>query len=279
MNEYQSALQDILTSGEHRISRTGIDTLAKFGMKMSFENLNSQFPATTTKKLAWKSVVGELLWFIEGSGNNERLAEITYNDPSHKTIWSANETADYWVPKQQYKGDLGRVYGVQWRSWQKPDGTIVDQLNDLINGLRDNPQDRRHILMAWNPGELDQMALPPCHMFSQFFVTNSGTLNCQMYQRSADMFLGVPFNIASYSLLTCMLAKELNLEPGTFTWVGGDCHIYANHIDQVKLLLERKPLPSPILEMNNKDFWNSTVDDFVLVDYNHHGTISAEMAV
>ena len=248
-------------------------------------DLRKGFPATTTKKLAWRAVISELLWFLEGSGDERRLAEILHGtrDPSKKTIWTANAEADYWKPKAQYEGDLGRVYGVQWRDWlvhKKPgERTSLDQVETLINNIKNDPTSRRHILSAWNPGELDQMALPPCHVMSQFDVTD-GYLSCQLYQRSCDMFLGVPFNIASYSLLTHIIAKECGLKVGDFVWTGGDCHIYKNHLDQVREQLARDEKPLPTLYITkDKTLGEYTVDDFCLDPYDPHPAIKADMAV
>ena len=258
----------------------------------------------TTKKLAWRSVVSELLWFIEGSGDENRLREILHGsrDSEKSTIWTANATAPYWKPKAQYSGDLGRVYGVQWRNWRTPiehkserfkddlgnvynrGGLLhvkeTDQLKNLIDGIKTDPNGRRHILSAWNPGELDQMALPPCHIMSQFYV-NNGKLSCQMYQRSCDMFLGVPFNIASYSLLTAMIAQVCDLAVGEFVHVLGDAHIYQNHVEQVKEQLQREPFTAPQLHLNPdvKDITKFTMQDIELINYQSHAAIKAEMAV
>jgi len=228
MKQYHQALEHILKHGKQKTDRTGIGTISVFGYQMRFD-LRTGFPAITTKKLAWKAVVSELLWFLEGSGDERRLAEILHGtrDLSKTTIWTANAKADYWLPKAHYEGDLGRVYGVQWR-----DFLGVDQIQQLIDGIKKDPSGRRHILTAWNPAELSDMALPPCHVLSQFDVTD-GYLSCQLYQRSCDMFLGVPFNIASYSLLTHIIARECGLKVGDFVWTGGDCHIYTNHVDAV----------------------------------------------
>jgi thymidylate synthase len=265
-------------------------------------NLQEGFPAVTTKKLAWRAVVSELLWFLEGSGDERRLAEILHGtrDSEKKTIWTANAEANYWKPKAQYEGDLGRVYGVQWRKWKTyrqfkensftnefghtftTDAKAVigelDQLSTLIEGIKKDPSGRRHILSAWNPGELDQMALPPCHVLSQFDVTD-GRLSCQLYQRSCDMFLGVPFNIASYALLTHIIAQECKLEVGDFVWTGGDCHIYLDHIDAVKEQLSRTPKELPQLKFETKKIVDYTVDDFELLNYNPDPAIKAKMAV
>jgi len=246
-----------------------------FGYQMRF-NLQEGFPATTTKKLAWRAVVSELLWFLEGSGDERRLAEILHGtrDLSKTTIWTANAKADYWLPRAHFEGDLGRVYGVQWR-----DFLGVDQVQQLIDGIKKDPSGRRHILSAWNPAELTDMALPPCHVLSQFDVTD-GYLSCQMYQRSCDMFLGVPFNIASYSLLTHIIARECGLKVGDFVWTGGDCHIYNNHFDAVNEQLSREPKPLPTLMFSTgKKIADYVVDDFILDNYNPDPAIKAEMAV
>lgn len=287
---YLDALKNILENGDARPDRTGVGTKSIFGLQMRFD-LTEGFPALTTKKLAWKAVVSELLWFIEGSGDERRLAEILHGtrDPSKKTIWTDNATADYWVSRRHQRtvADLGRVYGVQWRRWRRPliriNKVILqnhDQLIDLINGIKDDPYSRRHIISAWNPGELDLMALPPCHMMSQFYV-NNGKLSCHMYQRSADMFLGMPFNIASYALFTHMIAQVCNLEVGDLIISVGDAHIYENHIEQVREQLKRKPLPLPTLKLTTEievitDF---DMDDIELVGYESHEAIKAPMAV
>lgn len=288
--EYLDALRNILTNGHDRPDRTGVGTKSLFGLQLSFD-LAQGFPAITTKKLAWRSVVSELLWFIEGSGDELRLREILHGDRyiNKKTIWTDNATAPYWTAKrlQRHAGDLGRIYGVQWRKWRKPlirvNKVVLqnhDQLLELIAGIKDDPYSRRHIITAWNPGELELMALPPCHMMAQFYVAN-GRLSCQMYQRSADMFLGVPFNIASYALFTHMIAQVCNLEVGELIIALGDAHIYSNHIDQVQEQLSRKPLTLPTLQLNPDisvitDFG---MEDIELVDYNSHDAIKAEMAV
>jgi thymidylate synthase len=295
MRAYLENLQYVLDNGKDRVDRTSVGTRSVFGLQSRY-SLKDNFPAVTTKKLAWKSVVAELLWFIEGSGNERRLAEILHGDEANGkvTIWTPNALSSYWKPKAKFEGDLGRVYGVQWRSWRKfremgahEDELLVghydeiDQLQNLIDGIKNDPTGRRHVLTAWNPGELDDMALPPCHMFSQFYVTADGYLDCQMYQRSADMFLGVPFNIASYSLLTCMIAQVCDLKPGTFIHTIGDAHIYLNHIDQVKEQLARGPMTPPILYLNSeiKNINDFTMDDISLVGYESHPFIKAPMAV
>ena len=283
MQNYQQLLSKILLEGEVREDRTGTGTVSLFGEQLKF-NLNEGFPAVTTKKLAWRAVVSELLWFLEGSSDERRLAEILHGtrDNSKNTIWTANANADYWTPNARYEGDLGRVYGVQWRFWRKAKNSwqTVDQVRNLINDLKTNPYSRRHILTAWNPGELDQMALPPCHMFAQFYVSNDNKLSCLMHQRSCDMFLGVPFNIASYSLLTHILAQECNLGIGDFIWSGGDCHIYTNHVDAVKQQLIRAPRALPVLSIReDRKIGEYEVDDFTLIGYDPHDSIKADMAV
>lgn len=297
MKQYNDALRFILENGVKSEDRTGEGTISYFGYQMRF-NLQEGFPAVTTKKLAWKSVLSELLWFLEGSGDERRLAEILYGDRNAKTedgelkqtIWTANAQANYWKPNAKFNGDLGRVYGVQWRSWRTGRKKwisssdyiedSVDQISNLIKDIKENPYSRRHILTAWNVAELDQMALPPCHTFAQFYVRNN-KLSCQMYQRSADFFLGVPFNIASYALLTHMIAQVCDLEVGDFVHTFGDAHIYLNHIDAVNEQLKREPFDLPTLKMNKeiKDINNFKMEDFELINYKHHATIKAPMAV
>jgi thymidylate synthase len=285
---YLDALKDILDNGDHRPDRTGVGTISKFGIQLKFD-LNKGFPAITTKKLAWKSMLSELLWFIEGSGDERRLKEILYGDrdTDKNTIWSENLNAEYWTRFKKHPSDLGRIYGVQWRTWRAPvfgsnkmGIRHIDQLQELINGLRKDPHSRRHIITAWNPGELSLMALPPCHMMAQFYVSNN-KLSCQMYQRSADMFLGVPFNIASYAVFTHLLAQVCGFEVGELTIVLGDAHIYENHIDQVKEQLARKPFTFPKLQINSdiKDIVKFTMDDISLDGYKCHEAIKAPMAV
>jgi thymidylate synthase len=280
MKTYLDAMREVLSKGTVTEDRTGVGTISYFGMQQRYD-LSKGFPAVTTKKLAWKSIVSELLWFIEGSGDERRLREILHGsrDSDKTTIWTANAEADYWKPKAEFPGDLGRVYGVQWRHWRSDNGE-VDQLLDLINGIKADPHGRRHILTAWNPGELKSMALPPCHCFAQFYVADN-RLSCQMYQRSCDMFLGVPFNIASYSLLTHMIAQVCDLEVGEFVHVLGDAHIYLNHVEQVKEQLKREPLPGPGLELNTgiKDITTFTMKDIRLIGYVSHPALSAKMAV
>jgi len=300
MNQFLSALKQVLDEGTNKSDRTGTGTISCFGMQQRY-NLAHGFPAVTTKKLAWRSVVSELLWFIEGSGDETRLREILHGsaESSKTTIWTANATAPYWQSKAKFEGDLGRVYGVQWRHWRQykeqkdmgpahlggtrvaADRHEVDQLLDLINGIKADPHGRRHILSAWNPGEIEAMALPPCHCFAQFYVSADGKLSCQMYQRSCDMFLGVPFNIASYSLLTAMIAQVCGLGLGEFVHVLGDAHIYSNHVEQVKEQLAREPLPAPTLWLNPdiKDITKFTMADIRLDGYQSHNAIKADMAV
>ena len=299
MKQYLDLLQDILNNGEEKDDRTGVGTISVFGRNIRFD-LRESFPAVTSKKLAWKACKGELIWFIEGSSDERRLAEITHGDPEGKvTIWTPNAQAPYWKPKAQFEGDLGRVYGVQWRHWNKDrvekdmgpahkggtrlavDRTEVDQLKNLIEGLKTDPNGRRHILSAWNVSELDQMALPPCHVMSQFYVNKNKELSCHMYQRSVDVFLGLPFNIASYALLTHLIAQVCDLKVGELIISTGDTHIYKDHIEQVNEQLQRVPLTPPQLKLNPdiKDINDFKMEDIELVNYQSHGTIKANMAV
>lgn len=299
MKQYHELLEDILLNGEEKDDRTGVGTYSVFGRQLRF-NLEEGFPAITTKKLAWKACVGELLWFLEGSSDERRLAEITHGNSEGKvTIWTPNALAPYWKPKAKFEGDLGRVYGVQWRKWQKNterwnfgkahlggdrvavDRTEIDQVKNLVDGLKNDPTGRRHILTAWNVAEIDQMALPPCHVMSQFYVSKNGKLSCHMYQRSVDVFLGLPFNIASYALLTHMLAQVCGYTVGELIISTGDTHIYKDHIDQVKEQLSREAFPNPTLWLNSdiKDIDKFTINDIKLVNYESHGTIKANMAV
>lgn len=284
MKTYLESLQHILDNGEIRTDRTGVGTLSVFGIQQRYD-LSKSFPAVTTKKLAFKACLSELLWFIEGSTDERRLAEILHGtrDSEKKTIWTANS-------KDFGSNDLGPVYGKQWRQWETnrsvtfKDETVplvIDQLQELIESIKTNPTSRRHILTAWNPGEIDQMALPPCHCFAQFYVSSDNKLSCQIYQRSCDAFLGLPFNIASYSLLTHMIAQVCDLEVGDLVHVSGDAHIYLNHIDQVKEQLQREPLPGPTLIMNTKikNIDEFTMTDFKLENYNPMESIKAPMAV
>ncbi|MBP6860289.1 MAG: thymidylate synthase [Candidatus Pacebacteria bacterium] len=273
---YLDLLKEVMDKGTDRSDRTGTGTRALFGAQMRFD-LSKGFPAVTTKKLAFKAVKSELLWFLEGSQDDNRLKEL---NGSEKTIWTANGTADYWTPKAKFPGDLGRIYGVQWRKWKRPDGTEVDQIKEVIDLIKKDPTSRRLIVTAWNPGELSEMALPPCHIFFQFFVAD-GKLSLQMYQRSCDLFLGVPFNIASYSLLLHMIAQVTDLKVGEFVHVLGDTHIYQNHFDAVKEQLLRSPFPPPTLWLNPevKDIDKFTMDDIRLENYESHDKIAAPMAV
>lgn len=303
MQQYHELLQNILENGEQRGDRTGVGTRALFGCQLRFD-LSHGFPAITTKKLAWRAVVGELLWFIEGSGDERRLAEITHGTRDGvTTIWTPNALAPYWKSKAKYNGDLGRVYGVQWRHWrkliQRSEGTYtddfantykrvstvqvkeVDQLHALVEGLRQDPAGRRHILSSWNAGELDDMALPPCHILSQYYVSNSGKLSCHMYQRSVDVFLGLPFNIAGYALLTHMLAQVCGLGVGELVISTGDTHIYNDHVAQVEEQLGRTAYPPPTLKLNPgvTDITAFKMEDIELVNYKHHESIKGRMAV
>lgn len=264
MQQYLNLMQHILDEGVDKGDRTGTGTRSVFGHQMRFD-LNNGFPLLTTKKLHLRSIIHELLWFIAGDTNTGYLKQ------NGVTIW------DEW---EDENGDLGPVYGAQWRSWPNPDGTTTDQISDLIDGLRNNPESRRHIVSAWNPGTLNQMALPPCHCLFQFYVAN-GRLSCQLYQRSADVFIGVPFNIASYALLTMMVAQVCNLKPGEFIHTLGDAHLYSNHMEQVAEQLSRKPRALPTLFINPdiRDLFEFRFDDFTLGDYMAAPSISAPVAV
>lgn len=273
MKQYLDLLKDIYEHGSDVEGRNG-KTRKVFARQLRF-NLEEGFPAITTKKLAFKAMKSELLWFIEGSGDENRLKEIL---GAERTIWSDNANADYWKPKAKFDGDLGRVYGVQWRHWQKPDGTEVDQLKDVVGRIKSMPHDRRHVVTAWNPGEIDEMALPPCHMLFQFFVAD-GKLSVHMVQRSCDMFLGVPFNIASYALLLSMVAQVTGYTPHECILTLNDAHIYHEHFEAVEEQLERDPLPLPQLWLNPevKDIDGFTMDDIKLENYESHEAIKAEM--
>jgi thymidylate synthase len=291
MKQYLDALEHILENGEDVSDRTGVGTRSVFGYQMRF-NLRDSFSAVTTKRLAWKSVVGELLWFLEGSRDERRLAEITFEKDRSElegknTIWTANANAQG-KALGYLEGQLGPVYGHQWRNFNghmhnsAPMLSGIDQITTIINQLKNDPDSRRIILSAWNPNQLAAMTLPPCHTLAQFKVTN-GKLSCQLYQRSADMFLGVPFNIASYSLLTHMLAQIAGLEVGDFVWSGGDCHIYQNHMDQVKEQLERTPRKGPTLLMPKfttlDELLATKTSAYTLLDYDPMLSIKAPMAI
>jgi thymidylate synthase len=265
---YEDLLRDILATGHRRTDRTGTGTLGVFGRQMRFD-LSSSFPLLTTKRVHFKSVAIELLWFLRGGSNVRWLQE------RGVTIW------DEWADEN---GDLGPVYGVQWRSWPRPEGGSIDQLARVIDSLRQRPDSRRHIVTAWNPAEVEQMALPPCHALFQFHVEpvqdGPDRLSCQLYQRSADMFLGVPFNIASYALLTRLVADQVGMAPGEFVWTGGDCHIYENHMDQVRLQLSREPRPYPQLRVGHRESIDAyEYEDFEILGYDPHPTIKAPIAV
>ncbi|RAK56652.1 thymidylate synthase [Phenylobacterium deserti] len=261
--QYLNLLQDILDNGAQRGDRTGVGTLGVFGRQMRFD-LSKGFPLLTTKKLHRKSIILELLWFLRGDTNVRWLQE------RGVSIW------DEWADES---GELGPVYGKQWRSWTAPDGRVIDQISNLVHGLKTNPNGRRHIVSAWNPADVDDMALPPCHCLFQFFVAD-GKLSCQLYQRSADVFLGVPFNIASYALLTLMMAKVVGLQPGEFVHTLGDAHLYLNHLDQAKEQLGREPLTLPVMQIADKDdLFAFEFEDFKLQGYQAHPSISAPIAV
>ena len=287
MKAYLDLLKYIIDNGEEKNDRTNTGTISSFGHQLEFD-LEDGFPAVTTKSLAWKGVVSELLWFLEGSDDERRLAEIRFNKDrseltdleKYSTIWTdnaENQGKELGYENSDTKKLLGPVYGVQWRNWGG-----VDQIRDLLEGLKNNPDGRRHILSAWNVGQIDKMALPPCHVMSQFYVHRE-TISCHMYQRSADMFLGVPFNIASYALLLSILAEILSLKPKRFIHSFGDAHIYINSIDQVKEQLSRDPKPLPKLIIPNidnlEDINKLNVDDFILENYDPHPPIKAKMAI
>jgi thymidylate synthase len=262
--QYLGLLADILENGVQRGDRTGTGTLGVFGRQMRFD-LAKGFPLLTTKKLHRKSIILELLWFLRGDTNVRWLQE------RGVSIW------DEWADRET--GELGPVYGKQWRSWTAPDGRVIDQIAAVVEGLKSNPTSRRHIVSAWNPAEVEDMALPPCHCLFQFFVAD-GKLSCQLYQRSADVFLGVPFNIASYALLTLMMAKVTGLEPGEFVHTLGDAHLYLNHLDQARLQLSREPLPLPQMSIADKDdLFGFEFEDFHLDGYRAHPSIPAPIAV
>ena len=235
MHQYHQLMQHVLSQGVQKSDRTGTGTLSVFGYQMRF-NLADGFPMVTTKKLHLKSIIYELLWFLNGSTNNDWLKE------RGVSIWNEWAAPD---------GELGPIYGYQWRSWPAPNGQHIDQISEVVNSIKNNPDSRRLIVSAWNVADIPRMALAPCHAFFQFYVAD-GKLSCQLYQRSADIFLGVPFNIASYALLTHMVAQQCDLEPGEFIWTGGDCHLYSNHLEQVELQLSRKPFPLPQLKIGRK---------------------------
>lgn len=264
MKQYLDLLQRILDEGATKTDRTGTGTLSVFGHQMRF-NLAEGFPLLTTKKLHLRSIIHELLWFLTGDTN------IRYLKENGVSIW------DEWADEN---GDLGPVYGFQWRSWPGPDGQSVDQISKLIEQIRRNPDSRRLMVVAYNPAYVDQMALPPCHSLFQFYVAN-GKLSCQLYQRSADTFLGVPFNIASYALLTHMVAQQCDLDVGDFIWTGGDTHLYSNHLEQARLQLSRQPLPLPRLHIKRKpdDIFSYVFDDFEIVGYESHPHIKAPVAI
>jgi len=264
MKQYLELMQHVLDHGHRKDDRTGTGTLSVFGWQMRFP-LSAGFPLLTTKKLHTRSIIHELLWFLRGETN------IRYLKENGVSIW--NEWADA-------DGELGPVYGKQWRRWVGEDGREIDQITALVEGIRRNPDSRRHLVSAWNPGEIDRMALPPCHALFQFYVAG-GKLSCQLYQRSADIFLGVPFNIASYALLTLMVAQVCRLEPGDFVWTGGDCHLYLNHLEQARLQLAREPRSLPRLRINPEvqEIFDFRFEDFELEGYDPHPHISAPVAV
>lgn len=264
MKQYLDMLQRVLDEGANKSDRTGTGTLSVFGHQMRFD-LSEGFPLVTTKKLHLRSIIIELLWFLNGDTNIKYLKE------NGVSIW------DEWADEE---GELGPVYGRQWRAWPGKDGTTVDQISNVLNSIRNNPDSRRHMVVAYNPTFVDEMALPPCHSLFQFYVAD-GKLSCQLYQRSADTFLGVPFNIASYALLTCMMAQQCDLDVGDFVWSGGDVHIYSNHMEQVKEQLSRKPFPLPQLKILRKpnSIFDYQFEDFAIENYQCHPHIKAPVAV
>lgn len=270
-SQYEDFMRHVHTNGVPKTDRTGTGTRSVFGHQMRFD-LSEGFPLVTTKKVHLKSIIVELLWFLRGDDNVKWLQE------RGVTIW------DEWARED---GSLGPVYGVQWRNWPKPDGSHVDQISEVVKQLKTSPDSRRIIVSAWNVGLIEQMALPPCHAFFQFYVAppqNEGDkpkLSCQLYQRSADIFLGVPFNIASYALLTHMLAQQCDMDVGDFIWTGGDCHIYSNHTEQVELQLSREPMPYPVLNIKRKpaSIFDYEYEDFEVLEYQHHPAIKAPVAV
>jgi thymidylate synthase len=264
MKQYLNLMRDILENGTRKEDRTGTGTLSVFGRQLHFD-LSKGFPLVTTKKLHIRSIIVELLWFLRGDTN------VKYLHDHGVTIW------DEWADEN---GDLGPVYGHQWRSWPTPDGKSIDQISQLLAQIRKNPNSRRHIVSAWNPAEVDKMALPPCHALFQFYVAD-GKLSCQLYQRSADYFLGVPFNIASYALLTHIVAQQCDLLPGEFVWTGGDVHLYTNHIEQAQLQLSRQPYSLPQLRIKQKasSLFEYNFEDFEIMNYQSHSSIKAPIAV
>jgi len=264
MEAYHDLIKRVLEEGVEKSDRTGTGTISVFGHQMRFD-LQKGFPLVTTKKLHLRSIIHELLWFLQGDTN------IRYLQENKVRIW------DEWADQN---GDLGPVYGHQWRSWPTPNGEKIDQISKVVESIKNNPDSRRHIVSAWNVADVDTMALPPCHTFFQFYVAN-GKLSCQLYQRSADIFLGVPFNIASYALLTMMMAQVCGLQPGDFVHTFGDAHIYLNHLDQVKLQISREPRPLPTMRINPnvKDIFGFVYEDFSLENYDPHPHIKGEVAV
>jgi len=264
MKQYLELLEHVLKKGVHKTDRTGTGTISVFGYQMRFD-LKDGFPLLTTKKLHLRSIIHELLWFLKGETN------IKYLNDNKVTIW------DEWADEQ---GELGPIYGYQWRKWPKGDGSSIDQISQVIESITKNPDSRRHIVSAWNVGELEKMALPPCHLLFQFYVAEN-TLSCQLYQRSCDIFIGVPFNIASYALLTLMMAQVTDLQPRDFIHTLGDAHIYSNHLDQVRLQLTRQPLPLPAMKLNPevRNIYDFKFEDFTLQDYHAHPHIKGAISV
>lgn len=264
MKQYLDLIEHVLKNGAEKADRTGTGTISVFGYQMRFD-LQQGFPVMTTKKLHLRSIIHELLWFLKGETN------LNYLHANNVTIW------DEWADEH---GELGHIYGYQWRSWPSHDGRYIDQITNIVKSIKENPDSRRHIVSAWNVGELDKMALPPCHVLFQFYVAG-GRLSCQLYQRSCDIFLGVPFNIASYALLTMMMAQVTGLKPGDFVHTLGDAHIYLNHIEQVRLQLSREPFPLPqmIINPDKNNIFDFVFEDFQLMNYQSHTHIKGEISV
>ena len=285
MKQYLDILSNVMNNGIDRPDRTGTGTRSLFGLQFR-HNLQNGFPCLTTKKILWKSAIGEILWWIEGSNDERRLAEIIHQQPrseleDKKTVWTANSKADYWIDKSNFEGDCGRIYGVQVRHWQNRNGVETDQLLNVIDGLKKDPYGRRHLITSWNPGELDEMALPPCHYNVQFYVDTNNNLSSLLTMRSLDLFLGMPFDIIMYATLTHIIAQVCGFGVGELIINSADTHIYHNHFDAVNEQLTREPkeLPKLIINSDIENIEDFKISDFSLEDYNPYPTIKAPMAV